>query len=57
MLTHSLRLKAIMAGKSWQQELVVADHIVTTVRKQRTMRVDTQLRLLFLFSLQPQPME
>lgn len=34
-LAHSSKIQFILVGKSWEQELEVAGHIVFTVRKQR----------------------
>lgn len=41
-------LRFIMVGTSWQQEPEAAGHIISPVRKQRTMNPETQLPLLFM---------
>ena len=52
-LTHSLRMQSITAGKAGRQEHWAAGYIVSTVRKQREMDAGAQLTFAFLFSLLP----
>lgn len=54
-LGHSLRVELTMGKEAWRQEREAVVHIASRVRKQREMRVPSQLTSPVLFSLGPQP--
>lgn len=50
-VAHSLKVHFMLVGNSWEPDLEVSGHIVSTARKQREINVSLHLNLpLFILS-------